>query len=118
MELNRIKKLNEIAKSLDYEFRVITIVKPSYPTIEIEWLAGELLQYFVYNQQDIIDSSSTHSVFEEIDSLVIQSIEITDSETSVFISGDALASLNTVQIQIFVMMTAKYYMRKSHLKEN
>ncbi len=92
-EVNRIKDLHETAKSLGYEFRVITIANPKKATIEIEWLKDVLFEYLQYEGQDIIDSLSANASYDEIGELVIQSIQITDSKAHILVSGDVSVTL-------------------------
>lgn len=92
-QVNRINNLHETAKSLGYEFRVITIANPEKATIEIEWLKDVLFEYLQYEEHGLTDSLSTHASYDEIGELVIKSIQITDSKAQILISGDVSVTL-------------------------
>ncbi len=92
-ELSRIEKLHETAKSLYYEFRVVTIPTPKKATIEIKWLKDELLRYLRSEEQALDEPPSTHADYEEIRKLTVRSIRITDSEADVSVSGDVSVNL-------------------------
>ncbi|MDM8552781.1 hypothetical protein QUF72_22060 [Desulfobacterales bacterium HSG2] len=92
-DISRIENLHEIAKSLCYEFRLITIANPKNPTIKIDWLKHALFEYLQSEGQELIDSLSASGSYEEIGDLVIRSIQVGDSEGHISVSGEVSVSL-------------------------
>jgi hypothetical protein len=84
--LKDVEKRHEKAKALGYNFRVITINKPTNPVIAINWLNQALSNYLENNPPEIIQSQ-THPVHYEQVKTEIQSIEINELDTLVHVEG-------------------------------
>jgi hypothetical protein len=84
--LKDVEKLHEKAKALGYNFRVITINKPTNPVIAINWLNQALFNYIENNPPEIPSSQAYPVHYEEVKS-EIQSIEINDLDTVVYVEG-------------------------------
>ena len=92
-DLNRIENLHETAKSLGYEFRVVTIATPKKAAIDIDWLRDGLFKYLRSEGQHLVEPLSVHADYEEIRKLTIRSIQIKNSEADVFVNGDVSVNI-------------------------
>ncbi|MEK8020862.1 MAG: hypothetical protein VSS75_028665 [Candidatus Parabeggiatoa sp.] len=70
-----IEKRHQKAKALGYNFRVITINKPTNPVIAINWLNQALFNYLENNPPEFIQSEA-YPVHSEQVKTEIQSIQI------------------------------------------
>jgi hypothetical protein len=84
--LKEVEKRHEKAKALGYNFRVITINKPTNPVIAINWLNQALFNYLENNPPDIIQSQAYPVRYEQVKT-EIQSIEINELDTLVHVEG-------------------------------
>lgn len=92
-DVGRIEEKHETAKTLGYEFRLITIAAPKKAAIGIDWLRDELLRHLRTEGQSLAEPLSAHADYEEIGELAIRSIQIKDSEADVLVNGDVSVSL-------------------------
>ena len=83
----KVDTILDISSRLGYDFRTVSVILPVTPDIEIEWLNNALLDYFVENQQDFLNTLSTSARYEGLES-DLQSIIITHSEKSVYVYGE------------------------------
>ncbi|MEN8221575.1 MAG: hypothetical protein ABFS56_35590 [Pseudomonadota bacterium] len=81
-----VEKRHEKAKALGYNFRVITINKPTNPVIAINWLNQALFNYIENNPPEIIRSQAYPVHYEQVKT-EIQSIEINELDTLVHVEG-------------------------------
>ncbi len=81
----QLEKLHEKAKALGYNFRVITINKPTNPVIAINWLNQALFNYIENNPPEVL--RSLNPVHYEQVKAEVQSIEINDLDTLVHVEG-------------------------------
>jgi hypothetical protein len=85
-ELKNVEKRHEKAKSLGYNFRVVTINKPINPAIAIGWLNQALSNYLVNNPPSILQSATYHAHLNKVKTET-QSIEINDLSANVHVEG-------------------------------
>jgi len=81
-----VEKRHEKAKALGYNFRVITINKPTNPVIAINWLNQALFNYLENNPPAIIRAQTYPIHYEQVKT-EIQAIEITELDTLVHVEG-------------------------------
>ena len=81
-----VEKRHEKAKALGYNFRVITINKPTNPVIAINWLNQALFNYLENNPPEFIQSQVYPVHYEQVKT-EIQSIQINELETLVHVEG-------------------------------
>jgi hypothetical protein len=84
--LKDVEKRHKKAKDLGYNYRVITINKPTNPVININWLNQALFNYLENNPPEIIKSQSYPIHYEQVKT-EIQSIEINELDTLVHVEG-------------------------------
>jgi hypothetical protein len=84
--LKDVKKRHKKAKDLGYNYRVITINKPTNPAININWLNQALFNYLENNPPKIIRSQTDLIHYEQVKT-EIQSIEINELDTLVHVEG-------------------------------
>lgn len=106
-ESDRIRRLSGIARSLGYDFRVVTIVTPRRSTIEIDWLEEGLIRHLRSERRDMIRSLAPDANYEEMGEFLIRSVRITDSEATVEVSGDVLVSSRDPDIREEMMTYEK-----------
>ncbi len=73
----QIRRLLETAQSKDYEFRLVTINRPTRYSITIDWLDDALFQYLIDHPLEELDELSTHTEYDRV-STQIRSIRITN----------------------------------------
>ncbi|RKZ80991.1 MAG: hypothetical protein DRR19_22835 [Candidatus Parabeggiatoa sp. nov. 1] len=88
----RTTELYEIAQSLRYNFRIITIGQPKRIPVNIDWLENALLEHFMTQEQHLIDKFAAEAEYEELEELVILSVDISAHLAQVNISGSILVS--------------------------
>lgn len=81
-----VEKRHEKAKALGYNFRVITINKPTNPVIAINWLNKALFNYIENNPPEIIRSQAYPVHYEQVKTEIL-SIEINELDTLVHVEG-------------------------------
>jgi hypothetical protein len=91
---DKIDKLRQLAIVKDYDFRLIAIVKPIEPSIEIEWLNDALLGYFIENKQPAIELMATHAEYEDLET-DIQSLKIADEKSAAYVNGSVSVNLKS-----------------------
>jgi len=83
---DEVEKRHEKAKALGYNFRVITINKPTNPVVAISWLNQALFNYLEHNPPKMFRAKINQVHYEQVKT-DIQSIEINDLETLVRVEG-------------------------------
>nr|MDQ2997657.1 hypothetical protein [Chloroflexota bacterium] len=83
---NSIERLREDASNLGYEFRLVTIARPTRPSIEIEWLDSALLKYLTENTVSDIDELATHVRYEHVE-LTIDAMRVTEDSATANVRG-------------------------------
>jgi hypothetical protein len=86
-DMTEIDKYHKKAKTLGYDFRLITIAKPKKSTIAINWLDKALLEYFVAHPENTGTTMTALVDYQELET-AIQSIEIIGSEALVHLDGN------------------------------
>jgi hypothetical protein len=82
----QIRRLLETAQSKNYEFRLVTINRPTRYSITIDRLDDALFQYLIDHPLEELDELSTHTEYDRI-STQIRSIRINDSRATVTLDG-------------------------------
>ncbi len=83
---NSIERLREDAIKLGYEFRLVTIARPTRPSIEIEWLDSALLKYLTENTISDIDELAIHVQYEHVE-LTIDAMRVTEDSATANVRG-------------------------------
>ncbi|RKZ81908.1 MAG: hypothetical protein DRR19_21535 [Candidatus Parabeggiatoa sp. nov. 1] len=85
-DLKHVETRHQKAKSLGYNFRVVTINKPINPAIAIGWLNQALSNYLLNNPPKILQSTTYHTHLNQVKTEA-QSIEISELSAKVYVEG-------------------------------
>ncbi len=85
-ESAKIEQAKNVAKKKGYEFRLVAIVRPPLPKIEIDWLKEKFWAYLRDNVPDSIADKAPHVLIENLE-IVLVSIEIIENEAKVQAEG-------------------------------
>lgn len=88
----QINTLKQKALENGYEFRLVTIAKPSRYEIEIEWLDHALLQYLMEKPLQEIDELATHVRYENVD-VSVDSLRVAEETAFAKVHGSLEAEL-------------------------
>lgn len=88
----QINTLKQRALENGYEFRLVTIAKPSRYEIEIEWLEQALLQYLMEEPLHEIDELATHVRYESVD-VSVDSLRVSEQTAVAKVHGSLTAEL-------------------------
>lgn len=81
-----IEYLRKKLEELGYEFRLVTVARPTEYKIEIDWFAEAVSVYIANNPPQDIEREATHVYYEEV-SADIESIIINGTEAQVRATG-------------------------------
>lgn len=82
----QINTLKQKALENGYEFRLVTIARPSRYEIEIEWLDQALLRYLMEEPLHEIDELATHVRYENVD-VSIDSLRVSEETALAKVHG-------------------------------
>jgi hypothetical protein len=83
---DNIERLLQIAKDKDYEFRLVTIARPTKYSVSIDWLDEALLQFILEHRIEELDNLATHVSYDDLSS-EIRSMDIEGDNASASIDG-------------------------------
>jgi hypothetical protein len=81
-----IEHLREDANRLGYEFRLVTIARPTRLSIDIEWLDNALFDYLIENTISDIDELATHVQYEDVE-ITVDAIHVTEDNATANVHG-------------------------------
>lgn len=85
-DLAKVEQAKKEALAHDYNFRLVTIVRPLWPEIEINWLQTKFPQYLVQHIPLDIANKATKVNIEGAE-IVVVSINIVDDKANVLAEG-------------------------------
>ena len=88
----QINTLRQRALENGYEFRLVTIARPSRYEIEIEWLDQALLHYLIEKPLQEIDELATHVRYESVD-VCVDSLRVSEETAFTKVHGSLEAEL-------------------------
>lgn len=89
---DQINTLRQRAVENGYEFRLVTIARPSRYEIEIEWLDHALLHYLIEKPFQEIDELATHVRYESVD-VRVDSLRVSEETAFTKVHGSLEAEL-------------------------
>ncbi len=85
-DLARIERARQAAKEFGYSFRMITIVRPATPRIELDWLQDRFLEYLLEHVPEELKEKATHVRIVDA-GILVTSIEIAEHRAEVLAGG-------------------------------
>ncbi len=89
----KLRKLRDEVLEKNYKFRLVTIVRPVVPEIEVDWLNDALYDYFIHHKQDVIEEMATHAQYTEVDAMIHSIIVDEENIASVYVYGTVCVML-------------------------
>jgi hypothetical protein len=84
--LAQIDRLLEAAKGMNYDFRLVTIARPTRHSIAIDWIEEALFNYLIDNPLSELDELSTHTKYDDV-TAEIRSLSIKGAKATVTLDG-------------------------------
>lgn len=81
-----IEYLRQSALEKGYEFRLVTIAKPTRYTIEIDWLADALIGYFSEETIQEVEELASHVQYESVE-VYVDSLRVTEDTALAEVHG-------------------------------
>lgn len=97
----QIDALRKQVQAKGYDFRLVTIVRPTPQKIAIDWLNQALLKYMREYKPNLIQPLSVQSNYKEVET-VVHSVEVAGKEATVYIYGNV-----SVELQVTSNSSAK-----------
>jgi hypothetical protein len=102
----QLDALRKQVQAKGYDFRLVTIVRPTPQKIAIDWLNEALLKYLREYKPDLIQPLSVQSNYKEVEA-VVHSVEVAGKEATVYIYGNV-----SVELQVTSNSSAKTSRRR------
>ncbi len=92
-DINKIEQLREKSAELGYNFRLVTVSRPTEYKIEIDWLDDAVLDYIINQEKpEDIEGKATHTFYEGVD-IDIESMTIHGTIATIQATGKIYVEL-------------------------